>query len=428
VGIYLFGFLFFFMFLGMPIVFAMAMGVLATIVVWNQIPLTMIFQQIYQGIDSFAIIAVPMFMLAGELMSKVGILDDILLLCNVIVGKFRGSLANANIVASMFFAGISGSAVSDTAAVGGALIPAMVKQGYDKDFSVAVTASSSVIGPIIPPSIGMILYGSIIPVSVSAMFAGGLIPGIMLGGALIIVATVLSFKRKYPINKEKYSPKEVIKAIVRAVPGLLMPIIILGGILGGIFTPTEAAAVAIVYALILGIFYYRTLNIKIIIECFESSMAMAGSVLMIAALACPIGWLVAMGQVPMHLSNFITSVTKSPYVVLFFINLFLLILGFFMDANVSLLVFAPILAPVAAAVGIDPVHFAVVFILNITIGLATPPFGLCLFVGAGIAKINLESAMKAILPFVLVEIAVLLLVTYIPQISLTLPKLMGLIF
>ncbi|QNB46028.1 TRAP transporter large permease subunit [Thermanaerosceptrum fracticalcis] len=426
-AIWLFTFIVLFLVIGMPIAFGLGLAVAMTILINGKIPMTMVFQQFYQGVDSFTLIALPLFILAGNLIAQAKIIDDILVLCNVLVGKIRGGLANANIVGSMFFAGISGSAVAETAAIGGALIPAMVKNGYDPDFSVAVTASASVIGPIIPPSIGMVLYGSIMPVSVAALFAGGLVPGIMLGIGLMMVATFISYKRKYPVITEKYGVKGTIKALVKTFPALLMPIIILGGILGGVFTPTEAAAVANIYALLIGFFYYRSLDLKGVISCIKSSMVLAGAVLTIVAITYPLGWLVAMGQVPQHLVEIITSITSNKYLVLFFINIFLLFLGCIMDANANLLIFAPILAPLALQLGIDPVHFGVIFVLNIIIGLATPPFGVCLFVASGIGKIPIERAMKAIIPFVLVEICVLFLVTYFPALILTFPKLMGLI-
>ena len=424
-GVYLFGFLFFFMAMGVPIAFAMAMGLVATIQCWGEIPFSMLFQQIFQGVNSFTFIAVPMFILAGELMSRVGIIDDILLLCRVLVGWVPGSLANANIVASMFFAGVSGSAVADTSAIGGALIPAMVKEGYDDDFSVAVTAASSVIGPIIPPSIGMVLYGASLGTSITAMFMGGVVPGILLGVGLMIPATYLSIKRKYPRNTEKYTTGQIIGAVVHAIPALLMPAIILGGILAGICSPTEAASIAILYSVIVGVFYYKSLNLKIFMDCMVKSMVQAGAVLLIAAVACPVGWLVAMGQVPVQLAEFITSVTSNKYIVLLMINLFLLILGCGIDANVSLLIFAPILHPLAVSFGIHPIQFAVMFVLNITVGLATPPYGACLFIGSSIAKIPLSKTMKAILPFCAVEIIVLMLTAYVPDIVLALPRMLG---
>lgn len=426
-GVYLFGSLVVLLLTGMPIAFAVGMAVAFTIIVWGGAPLTMNFQQIYQGIDSFTLIALPMFVWAGELMGKAGIVNDLLLLCRVLCGRVRGSLAHANIVGSMFFAGISGSAISDTAAIGGALIPAMVEEGYDADFSVAVTASSSVIGPIVPPSLGMVLYGSIASVSVSAMFVGGIIPGILLGVSLMIVAAYYSHKRNYPKNTEKYTPKQIALALVKGIPSILLMVIIMGGIMSGFFTPTEASAVAVFYALLVGIFYYRSLTPKLIYETLRDSMAMAGSVLVIVAASYPLGWLVAMGQIPAAFSEFLLGITDNKYVILFIINIFLLFLGCIMDANANLLIFAPILVPIANALGINSIQFGVMFVLNVIIGLATPPFGTCLFVASGIAKIDLEKGMKAILPFSLAEIVVLLIVAYCEPVVTFLPRLFGLI-
>lgn len=425
-GVYLFGSLIVLLLTGMPIAFGVGLAVAFTIIVWGEAPLIMNFQQMYQGIDSFTLIALPMFVWAGDLMGKGGIINDLLLLCRVLCGRVRGSLAHANIVGSMFFAGISGSAISDTAAIGGALIPAMVEEGYDPDFSVAVTASSSVIGPIIPPSMGMVLYGSVASVSVAALFIGGILPGILLGVALMVVAAYYSHKRNYPKNTRNYTVKEIAVAVFKGIPSVLMMVIILGGILGGIFTPTEASSVAVVYALVIGIFYYRCLTPKIILTSLCDSMALAGSVLVIVAVSYPLGWLVAMGQIPLIVSEFILSVTSNKYVVLLMMNVFLLFLGCIMDANANLLIFAPILAPIAASFGINPVHFGVMFVLNVIVGLATPPFGTCLFVASGIAKISMERTMKAILPFCLAEIVVLMITTYCEPVVTFLPKLFGL--
>lgn len=425
-SVYLFGSLIVFFLTGMPIAFAVGLAVAFTILVWGEVPLIMNFQQMYQGIDSFTLIALPMFVWAGDLMGKGGIIDDLLVLCRVLCGRVRGSLAHANIVGSMFFAGISGSATSDTAAIGGALIPAMVQEGYDPDFSVAVTASSSVIGPIIPPSMGMVLFGSVASVSVSALFIGGILPGILLGVSLMIVAAYFSHKRNYPKNTRKYTAKEIVASVTKGLPSIVLMAIILGGILGGIFTPTEASSIAVVYALLIGTFYYKCLNGKIILKSLCDSMAMAGSVLVIVAVSYPLGWLVAMGQVPVMVSDFILSVTSNKYVVLMMMNVFLLFLGCIMDANANLLIFAPILVPIANQFGINPVHFGVMFVLNVIIGLATPPFGTCLFIASGIAKISMERTMKAILPFCLAEIAVLMIVTYFEPVVTFLPRLFGL--
>ena len=425
-GVYLFLFLFGFMALGIPVAFSMVMGLVATIFCWGGVDFSMIFQQMFQGVNSFAFIAVPLFIMAGDLMGQIGIIDDLLLLCRVVLGKIPGSLANANILASMFFAGISGSAVADTSAIGGALIPAMVKEGYDADFSVAVTASSSVIGPIIPPSVGMVLFGAMMGLSISAMFMGGIVVGILLGISLMIPATYLSIKRKYPRNMTKYSVKQIVSAIVHALPALFMPVIIIGGIMAGICSPTEAAGVAILYAIIIGAFYYRTLSLKMLWTCMSRAMISAGAVMLISAAATPTGWLVAMGRVPNLLASFISGFTSSKYVVLLLINIFLLLLGCCMDSNISLLIFGPILAPLAVSFGVNPIHFGVIFVLNITIGLATPPYGACLFIATGIAKIPLSKTMKAMLPFCACEMIVLLLATYCEPLVMFIPRLLGL--
>lgn len=423
----LFGSLAVFLVLGVPIAFSIGLAAMLTIALHGQIQMVVVFQQTYQGLDSFTLLALPLFIMAGDLMGRVGIIDDLLSVCEVLLGRVRGSLAHANILASMFFAGISGSATADTAAIGGALIPTMIKQGYDDDFSVAVTASSSVIGPIIPPSIGFVLYGSTMMVSISALFMAGAVPGILLGVGLMIPTAYISHRRNYPKTDKSYTPVEIITTLLRTIPAIIMPVIILGGILSGIFTPTEAADIAVVYALLVGICYYKSLNLKIVCACVSQSIISCGAVLLIVGLSNCFGCLVAMTQVPQAISAFLMSVTSSKAVFLLLVNLFLLIMGCVMESNAILLICAPVLAPIATAFGVNPVHFGVIFILNIIIGLATPPFGMCLFIATDIAKAPLTRTIKAIFPFCAAEIIVLLLVTYIPEICLFLPKILGLL-
>ena len=424
-GLYIAGFGVFFLIMGVPIAFALGLTVLFTAMIWARIPMTLIYQQLYQAVDNFVLLAIPLFMLAGDLMLRAGIIDDIITLCNVLVGRLRGGLAHVNIVASMFFAGITGSAVSDTAALGSILIPSMRRNGYDADFAVAVTSASSVIGPIIPPSIGMVIYGTVVSVSIGGLFAGGMVPGILLGLGLMVVAYTISKKRDFGYSRVTYTGRELVRILLRSIPALMTPVIILGGIFGGVFTPTEAAGVAVTYSLLVGIFFYRTLNFKNILQAFEESMVLAASVLLIVAVSGPLAWLVAMDQIPQLIANIVTSLTTNPLIVLLLINVFLLLLGSVLDAAVIILIFAPILAPVAVAVGIDPLHFGIIFVLNVIIGLATPPFGMCLFVGASVGGIAVERVMKAILPFIAVEIVVLFLVTYVPDIAMTVPRLLG---
>lgn len=422
----IFGVLIVLLLIGMPIAFAIGGAVVTTVLCWDKVNLVMNFQQMYQGVDSFGLIALPMFIWAGNLMNEGGIISDLLRLCRVLCGRIRGCVAHANIVGSMFFAGISGSATADTAAIGGMLIPAMVEDGYDADFSAAVTASSSVIGPIIPPSIGMVLYGSTMGLSVSALFIGGAVPGILLGLSLMVVAAYYSKKRNYPKNTEKYTPKQIGVSIAKSFPSVVLMVIILGGILGGILTPTEASSIAVLYALIIGLLYYRTLTLKKILITLIEAMVTAGAVLAIVSISTPLGRMIALAQIPKLLGGAIVSLTSSKYVFLLLFNLFMLFMGMVMESNANLLIFAPIFAPIAISFGVNPIHFGVIFVLNVIIGLATPPFGVCMFMAADIAKISVERTAKAILPFCLVEIAVLLLVTYIEPIATFLPRLCGL--
>ncbi len=411
---------------GVPIAFTLGLTVILTVSISQNIPMMLVFQQMYQGVDTFTLLALPMFMLAGELMMRTGIIDDILLFCNTLVGRVRGGLGQVNVASSMLFAGISGSAVSDTAAIGSALIPSMKKNGYDSEFSVALTGASSVIGPIIPPSIGMILYGSVTSVSIAGLFAAGLVPGIMLGIGMMSTVYLLSRRRGYPRAARPESKRQLAFSLAKGLPALFVPIIVLGGILGGVFTPTEASAVACAYAALLGAVYYRTLTPRVFAEAVVAAMKLSGSVLMIVAAATPIGWLIAIEQVPQTIAGGITAISLDPLIALLLINLFLLILGSIMEANVNVLIFAPVFAPVAVGLGVDPLHFGIIFVLNIIIGLATPPFGVCLFVAAGIGKIPVERAMIAVLPFVAIMIAVLLLIILLPELVLFLPRALGL--
>ena len=421
-----FGVLVVLLLIGVPIAFAIGGAVMSVVLYWDKISLTFNFQQMYNGVDSFTLLALPLFMWMGSLMDEAGLIDDLLLVCRVCCGRIRGSLAQANILGSMVFAGISGSATADTAAIGGTLIPAMIKEGYDPDFSVAVTASSSVIGPIIPPSIGMVLYGSIMGVSVSALFFGGMVPGIQLGVGLMIVTAYYSHKRKYPKEERRYSPKEIVHAFARTLPAIIMMVILLGGLLTGVCTPTEISGIAVVYVLLVGVLYYRSLTPKVILRTLLDSMAMAGGVLAITSISTPLGRIVALANIPAMLGGLISSIAPNRFVVLLLINLFMLFMGMIMESNANLLIFAPIFAPIAISFGVNPVHFGVMFVLNVIIGLATPPFGVCMFMAADIAKIPIERAMKAMMPFVGVEILVLMLVTYFEPLVTFVPKLFGL--
>jgi len=412
---------------GTPIAFAL--GITATLSFLKmQAPVLMMLvpQNFYSGIDMFALMAMPFFMLAGDIMNRIKITHRLVKLANVLVGHIRGGLAHVNILVSIFFAGLTGAAVSDTAALGTMLIPAMVEDGYDRDFSAAITAASSIIGPIIPPSIIMVIYGSLMNVSIAGLFAAGIVPGIMVGLALMLSAAYISKKRDYPIGERKPKLKEVGIAFKEAIIPLLMPIIILGGILSGIFTPTEAAAVAVLYALLIGFFVFKNLHLKDIPELLYEMVKNSGSVFIILSAAAILGWILANEQIPELVGSLILSISQNKYIVLLIINLLLIILGMFMDMTAALIILGPILHPLAVSVGIHPLHFGIIMVVNLNIALMTPPLGACLFVACGISKLSLGEISKEIFPFILIEFAVLLLISYVPAISMFVPKLLGL--
>lgn len=420
-----YGFIAFFvsMLLGIPIGFSLGVGSVAALLVKGY-DMGIIAVRMFTGIDSFPIMAIPFFVLAGELMNQTGITKRLVRFSDVLVGHLKGGLAHVNIVASMFFAGITGSAVADTSAIGSMLIPAMVDQGFDLDFSAAVTASSSVIGPIIPPSIPFVVYALITGTSVGALFLAGVIPGILLGLGLMIPAYIISVKKDYPSNP-RATLKEVFHAFVEALVPLMMPIIILGGILTGVFTATEASSVAVVYSLVIGFLVYRNLKPEHLPRILVGTAKTTATVFIVMACANVFNWLMATEQVPQYLAQLLTSGISSKFVILLLINVVLLFLGCFMEGTAAMIITVPTLVAIAKTVGISPVHLGSIVVLNLMIGLITPPLGLCLFIVCSISKLSLEELSKAILPFLGVEIVVLLLVTYVEPISMFLPRLFG---
>ena len=426
-GIYLFILLFAFMFSGMPIALGVGMAALMTADIWGQIGPELIFQQYYQGVNSFPLLAVPLFMLAGDLMCRVGLVDDIILLCKLLVGRMRGSLAQINVVASAFFATMSGSAVADTAAIGGMLIPAMEKEGYDKEFSVAVTAASSIIGPIIPPSITMIVYGSMMSsISTAALFAGGMVPGILIAVGEMGLVAYYSKKRNYPKETKRYKASEIKHILWKTMPAMMTPIIIVVAIFSGFCSATEAAAIANVWIIVVTLLIYRNLSLSGFCNAVINSMVTAGGILLLNAAAKPLSYLIAMAQIPNMVSNAVLAHISQRWIVLLILNVVLLFLGCFMECTANVLIFAPIFAPLAVAYGVDPLQFGVIFVTNVVCGICTPPFGPCLFMASSIANAKLERCMKAILPFCCIQFVVILLITYVPGLVTSLPQLLGL--
>jgi C4-dicarboxylate transporter DctM subunit len=339
------------------------------------------------------------------------------------VGHIRGGLALANIAASMLFAGISGTAISDTASIGSVMIPAMKKEGYDADFACAVTASSSTVGPIIPPSVSMIIAATLTGLSVGKLFLAGAIPGFLLGFSLLAYTYYISRKRQYP-KHPRSSLRQIGQGFIDTFWALLLTIIILYGIIGGLFTPTEASIVAVIYALVVGIFVYKKLTVRRAMVVFLDSMKTSAALMVLIGFANLFGYILITEQLPQLVSAQILGFTDNPYVVLLLINLLLIFVGTFMETIAALLILFPILLKVALAVGIDPIHFSVIALLNLMIGLTTPPLGVCLFVAAGIGKVSIGAVSRAGFPFLLVSLIVLTLVTLFPDLSLFLPKLL----
>lgn len=409
--------------IGLPLVFSLLGAALVTFVLFRpDVPLEVVAQFFTAGLEHYSLIAVGFFFFVGELMNRGGITQRIVDFANALVGCIRGGLAHVNILSSMLFAGISGSAVADTAAIGSVLIPSMKKAGYSSSFSAAVTETSSVVGPIIPPSIPMIVFAVMAEVSVGKMFIAGILPGILVGVALIAVAYVISRRRGYPKDSE-ISFQRIVRTGIPALVALIAPVIIVGGVLGGVFTATEAGAVAAVYCFIVGRFILRELTW---LDCWDSLVRAAigtATVMVILGAATVFAWLAAEMQVSQKVANLMFAISREPWAFLLMINIFLLIVGLFLDPLPALIIVVPIFFPVALQMGVDPIHFGIIVVINLLIGLVTPPVGFLIYMTSSIADISPEKVMRESLPFLVVLVAVLLLVTYVPALTLTLANL-----
>ena len=410
------------LFIGAPIAYALGISSLFYLMT-SDTPLIFLAQKMYAGIDSFTLLCIPGFMLSGALMNTGGITKRIYRFCNSLVGHIRGSLAMINVLDSMFFAGISGTAIADVCSLGSMIIPAMVEEGYEDDFSVALTASTSVMGPIIPPSVPMVIAGSAVTISVGKMFAGGIVPGLMLGISFMIVTYYIANKHNYPKHR-KYSLKEILAITKDTIWALLMPVILMVGISGGFFTPTEAAIVTVLYSLVVGVGIYRELNIKRIISVTAENMHNAASILILIGLANVFGAILTNERIPQMIAQSILMISDNYYVVILIINIILLITGMFMESLAAILILFPVLLPVVTSVGMDPIHFGVMSVLNLMIGLVTPPVGMCLASAAQIGKVPLKRAILANMPFLIAMLIVLTLVSYVPFTVTFLPSLL----
>ncbi|MGO4887467.1 TRAP transporter large permease [Anaerobacillus sp. MEB173] len=407
-----------FLLLSVPIGIALGLATLITIVYTGALPIDFLAKELITSIDSFPLMAVPFFILAGEIMGKGGISDRLFRVANSMVGNKTGGFAIATIITCMFFAAISGSAPATVAAIGGIMIPAMVRQGYDKKFATAVVAAAGSLGVIIPPSIPMVIYGVVGSVSISDMFIAGILPGLLVGFTLIIWTYFYSKKKGFSGSDEPTSLANIWKATWDAKWALLIPIIILGGIYGGIFTPTEAAVIAVVYGLLAGMLFYRELKIKDLPSVFANSALTTATILIIVGSATAFGRLLTIQQVPNQVAQWMLSISESPIVIILLITVLLLIVGCFMDTLAAIIILTPILLPIAVNIGYDPVHFGIIMIVNLAIGFITPPLGVNLFVGSGISGLSIETLSKAIIPFFFVMLFTLFLIIFLPQISL----------
>lgn len=413
----------FMLFLILSVPVAVSVGLSAAIMVYQDgMPLTIIIQRLFTTMDSFTLLAVPFFILAGGLMEKGGMSKRLVDFAYALVSSMTGGLGMVTVLACMFFASISGSGVATVAAIGSIMIPAMVAKGYDKGFSSSTVAAAGELGVILPPSIPIIIYGVAAGVSIQDMFFAGVFPGIMIGISFMVLVYFVARVKKYS-GEESFSWKEKFISFKDAILALVMPFIILGGIYSGLFTPTESAVVACVYALIIGLFVYKELKWKDLPQIFYNGALTSSVVLIIIANAGLFGWILTSDGVPQTVATWFSGISNNPIIFLLIINIMLFIVGMFFDTSAAIIILAPLLVPVAIAYGIDPVHFGIVMIVNLAMGMITPPFGVNLFMVSQVANISIERLLKYTTLFVLVMIANILILSYIPSISLWLPQL-----
>jgi len=416
---------FFFIIIGLPIGVTLGVaGIAGLIQIGGDNFLTMAPKRYFEGLDLFTFMAMPFFILAGEIMNRSGITEKLADFANALVGYLRGGLAHSNMIASVLFAGMTGAAVADTAAFGNTLVPAMVKQGYSRPFSCAVTVAGSIIGPTIPPSNLMVIYGSLMGVSIAGLFAAGIVPGLLICALCMGVIALLGKRLNLPKSKERFSLVRILWAFKSSILAILMPGIILGGILFGIVTPTEAAAIAVFYALLVGGVIYRALSFNDIVEMLIRTARITGIVFLIIASASILSWWMTFMQIPQKIAAFFLFLSSNPKVIIALILSLLLIVGMFMDINAALIILAPVLGPLTATIGMDPVHAGIMIVLTLNISLMTPPVGACLFVMSSVTGEKIEKISLALIPFLIVEIGVLFLVAFWSDLTLFFPRLL----
>ena len=419
-NVMLIGFLFLMM-LGMPVGFAMVLSSLFALFIDGSVPLTIVPQKMAGGLDNFTLLAVPFFLLAGEFMEAGGLTIRLVRFASCLVGHLKGGLMHVSILASMIFAGISGSAVADASAIGSILVPFMKKKGYYPPYIAAVQAAAASIGPILPPSITMIVYASMADLSVASMFLGGVIPGILIGLGLMVYNYIFSVRHGYG-GEARSSLQEIISVTIRALPALIMPLIVIGGIVSGIFTATEAGAVAAVYAALVGAFVYRELKFKHLERVFVRATATGSMVMLIVAASTTFGWVLAIEQFPQLVIGILLRITSNPVLILALLMMLLLFVGCFIDVLPATIILIPVLSPIAAKFGFDPIHYAVLIVLTLTVGLVTPPVGVVLYITTGLAGVKLSQSSRMALIPASIMVLVCILAAYYPPIITAIPK------
>jgi TRAP-type transport system large permease protein len=412
--------------LGLPIGYVLGLaGVVGLLQLGGPEFLTMAPRRFFEGLDLFTFMAMPLFILAGEIMNRSGITSRLIDFANALVGYLRGGLAHSNMLASVLFSGMTGAAVSDAAAFGNTMVPAMEKQGYKRPFACAVTAAGSIIGPTIPPSNLMVIYGSLMGVSIAGLFAAGILPGLLI--ALLCMCLIAALGKRLGLPKKEGGPslKLILTTFRSSLLAILMPAMILGAILSGVTTPTEAAALAVLYALVIGGVIYRTLRLRDLVEMLERTARITGVVFLIIAAASILGWWMTYVQLPQMVASSFLALTNNPEAIIGMILLLLLIVGLFMDINAALIILAPVLVPLTNAIGMDPIHAGIMIILTLNISLMTPPVGACLFVLSSVTGEKIERISAYLWPFLLVQVGVLMLISFWPDLTLFVPRLLG---
>jgi len=408
---------------GLPVAFSLLLTSIVLVLVEGTAPMIIVAQRLTNSMHSFPLLAVPLFVLAAQLMNESGATEQIFKFANLLVGKITGGLGHVNILASMLFSGMSGSSVADASGLGLIEIEAMKKENYPLPFAAAITAASSTIGPIIPPSVAMVIYGVISGASISALFLGGAVPGILMGFSMMLIVYIVAKKRKIDNVYKRPPAKEIISIIFNSLPALFLPVIILGGIWGGVFSPTEAAGVAVAVSLLLGLFFYKELSVKDIPRILFESGLTTGTIMFIVAAANLYGWLITVERIPHLMQNFLLGVSQNRIIILLIINFILLIAGMFMEMIAILTITVPVFLPIVTSLGVDPVFFGVLAVLNLMIGLLTPPFGISIYILQRIAKVPFWEIVREIIPFIIVLIVLVILIVFFPGIVMFLPEL-----